>query len=122
VFKQFGFVLCKGNTVTGIALPGIYLSFAFTFAFALAVAIPLVHKSTQGPTPQLIYFYLGKSPGFTALGVGREGRVGGGYKDKHLPKIFNRHLCTTIPVAIRCRCRCLPTLLPLTLFVFLYFY
>lgn len=39
----------KGNTVTGMALP------------AVVVAIPLAHKSTQVPTPQLIYFCPGKS-------------------------------------------------------------
>lgn len=39
----------KGNTVTGMALP------------VVVVAIPLAHKSTQVPTPQLIYFCPGKS-------------------------------------------------------------
>jgi len=36
-----------------MALPGILVFFCF------AVAIPLAHKSTQVPTPQLIYFYSG---------------------------------------------------------------
>lgn len=88
----------KGNTVTGMALP------------VVVVAIPLAHKSTQVPTPQLIYFCPGKSsdsspthsslvafPPLSACLPGERNRR------KHLPKIFNRHLCTTIPVAICCR-------------------
>lgn len=43
------------------------------------------HKSTQVPTPQLIYF------GPATRQIQRAQRL------RHLPKIFNRHLCTTIP-------------------------
>lgn len=87
----------KGNTVTGMALPVVF------------VAIPLAHKSTQVPTPQLIYFYPGKSSdssstrsSFVAFSPVSACLPGERNRWKHLPKIFNRHLCTTIPVAIRC--------------------
>lgn len=96
--KQFGFVLCKRK----------YCHWNGP-TWRCSVAIPLAHKSTQVPTPQLIYFCPGKSsdsPSPASLPASYGGSSNGSRsrsRGKHLPKIFNRHLCTTIPVAIRCR-------------------
>lgn len=109
----------KGNTVTGMALP------------VVVVAIPLAHKSTQVPTPQLIYFCPGKSSdssltrsSFVAFSPVTACLPGERNRRKHLPKIFNRHLCTTIPVAIRCRLAspCLLFLLCAFVYVRIYVY
>lgn len=97
--KQFGFVLCKRK----------YCHWNGS-TWRCSVAIPLAHKSTQVPTPQLIYFCPGKSSDSPALAApaslpayGVRSSSSSRSRGKHLPKIFNRHLCTTIPVAIRCR-------------------